>query len=129
MPEATSDAMTGLGVPAQVAALLGANPAKTTGAANNTQTGAAVLLSRNTELNPGSTTNSFIPPAGAGVMEPYFLTNTSATAANVFVPVGHTLNGTLNGSILSGTGMVQYRSAILWQYKPKFWTYILGATT
>lgn len=127
MPVATSDALMGLGTPPQLSALMGGNPSKLAGLVNATQTGAAVLLSKNTELNPGSTTNSFVPSANAGVMEPYFLVNSSGQTANVFVPLGHTLTGAsagtpgLNGSL----SMVTMKSAIFWQYKPKFWTAIL----
>lgn len=123
MPMATADALTGVGVPAQVANLLGANPSTLTGAANNTQTGAAILKSRNTELNPGASTNSFLPPPTAAVMEPYFLVNLQSTTANLFVPVGHSLNGSLNASV----AVAQNKSVIFWQYKPKNWTYNLTA--
>lgn len=128
MPEATSDAFMGLGMPAQISAILGANPHNLT-CAGTSQTTAAILKSRNTELTAAASQTGAVPPTTAGVMEPYFIVNSSSTAAVVYVPVGHTLNGTLNSSILSGTGLIQWRSVILYQYKPKFWTFNLGSTT
>lgn len=113
----TADALTGFGMPAQQAAQLGGNPITINGLANATQTGAAVILTKNVELNPGSTTNSFIFPATSGIMEPHYFVNQAVTAANVYPPVGHTMNGTLNAAATCA----QHASLIVWQYKPKFW--------
>lgn len=122
MPIATQDALTGLGMAPQLASRLGANPLTTNGA-GVAQATAAVLKSKNTELNPAGSATGFIPPSDAALMEPYNLTNQQATSAVVYVPVGHTLNGTLNGSVT----VAQTKSVILWQYKVKNWTYILTA--
>jgi hypothetical protein len=126
MPEATSDALAGLGMPAQLAALIGGNPSALT-CVGTTQVGAAIIKSKNTELVTAASNTAAIFPSNAAVMEPYWITVQSATAAVLWVPVGHTLNGTLNSSVLSGTGMIQFRSIIIWQYKVKNWTYILGS--
>lgn len=115
----TADSLTGYGMSPQLASLLGGNPAAITGAANNSQIGAAKIISHNAELVPGSTTNSFIPSPSAGVYEIYFMNNQQTTTANVFVPVGHNLNGSLNGS----TTVAQHATLIFWQYKPKNWTF------
>lgn len=124
MPEATSDALMGLGMPAQLAALMGANPSVIT-AVGTTQTGGApVVKSRNTEVITAGGAQAVVLPAGAGVMEPYFIANqANATAALVFVPAGHTLNGSLNGDL----SVAQFKGVILWQYKPKFWASLLSA--
>jgi hypothetical protein len=45
--------------------------------------------------------------------------NQQSTTALVFVPSGHTLNSVANASV----SVAQYASAIIWQYKPKNWTY------
>lgn len=123
MPVATADDLTGFGLAGQLAALLGANPQALPGS-GTVQGGAAILKTRNTELVPSAGNTAFIPPPDAKVMAPFFLTNQQATAAVIFVPVGHTLNGTLNGSIAA---LAQGKSAILYQYKPKFWATILSA--
>lgn len=127
MPVATGDSLTGFGVPPQLASLMGANPIKTNGAANNSQTGAATLISRNTELNPQATLTSFVPPAGAGVMEAYFLVNPQTTTARVYVPSGHTLTSASNGGSNGFFSVATGTSAIFWQYKPKFWAVNLSA--
>lgn len=127
MPVATGDSLTGFGVAPQLASLLGANPVKTNGAANNSQTGAAILISRNTELNPQSTLTSFVPPASAGVMEPYFLVNPQSTTARVYVPSGHTLTSVTTGGSNGYVSVATGTSVIFWQYKPKFWAVNLSA--
>jgi len=118
MPISTTDALTGLGFSGQQAALMGGNPTVLT-CTGTTQGGAAILKSRNTELSPASSQTGAIPPSSASVMEPYFLTNQQATTATVYVPSGHYLNSSQNGS----TTVAQGASLIFWQYKPKYWTY------
>ena len=122
MPEATGDDLTGFGFSSQQAALLGAQPNKTTGV-GTAQSGAAVLISRMTELNPASSNTAFVIPTDAKVMNPYFLTNQQSTTALVYVPSGHSLNGTSNASV----SVAQNKSLIVWQYKSKNWTYVLTA--
>jgi hypothetical protein len=124
MPVADANDTIGFGFSPQQSELIGAVVSKLNGAAATLQTGAAVILSRNTELNPAAvTTNSFVLPSVAKVMNPYFLVNSSATPGFVFVPSGHTLvtggnAATANGSVSVGAET----SVIMWQYKPKFWT-------
>lgn len=122
MPIATQDALTGLGMPAQLASRLGGNPVLTNGA-GVAQGTATILKSRNTELNPSGGATGFIPPSDASVMEPYFLTNQQSTGAVVYVPSGHYLNSSQNASV----SVAQYKTVLLWQYKPKYWTYNLTA--
>lgn len=122
MPVATDDALTGLGVPAQLAQLLGAQPAVLT-CAGTTQGTAAVLKSRGSELSAAASQTGAIPPSTAEVMVPYALTNSSSTTAVLYVPVGHNLNGSLNGSV----NVAQNKAIYFWQYKSKNWTYILTA--
>lgn len=122
MPIATTDALMGFGFAAHQAALLGGNPnaLTTTGTAQGT---AAILKSRNTELVTAASQTGAIPPSTAAVMEPYFITNQAATTGVVYVPVGHNLNGSANGSV----NVAQGKSVIFWQYKKNNWTYILTA--
>lgn len=122
MPVATDDALTGLGVPAQLAAVMGATPVVIAGAGTSQAT-AAIIKSKGAELTASASQTGLIFPAVAPVMEPYALTNSSATTAVIYVPVGHNLNGTLNSSV----NLAQNKSIYVWQYKPKNWTYILTA--
>ena len=120
MPTANTDDATGFGFSAQQSQLIAAPVAKIIGAGATLQSAAATITSRAAELSPAAvTTNSFVIPTDAKVMNPYFLTNQQGTnSAYVFVPSGHTLNGTANGSVVIATGA----AAIIWQYKPKNWT-------
>jgi hypothetical protein len=120
MPEATADALTGLGMPAQLAVILGANPHSLT-TILTAQATAAKVLSRNTELVTASGQTAARIPSGIGVMEPYFFFNKNADTALVFPPVGDTLNGTLNASV----SIAQNKACIVYQYKKGFWASIL----
>ena len=118
MPVANVDDLTGTGMPAQLAQELGGPVSKLTGV-GTTQSGAAVVLSRNTELNPGGGTTAFVLPSSAKVMQSYMFNNQQSTTGTVFVPSGHTLNSVANASVT----VAQFATAIVWQYKPKNWTF------
>lgn len=122
MPVADSDNLIGLGLPPQLSAAIGAkaNALTTTG---TSQTTAATLKSRNSELVTAGSQTGAIPPSKTPVMEPYFITVQSATTGVVYVPVGHYLNSVQNASV----SVAQYKSVIFWQYKKNYWTYILTA--
>ena len=122
MPIATADALTGLGFPGQQANALGANPhaLTCTGTAQGT---AAILKSRNTELVTAGGATGAIAPANAPVMEAYFIVNPTATSGVVYVPSGHSLNGSAN----AGVTVAQNKQVIFYQYKRGQWTYNLTA--
>src|SRR5258708_7125933 len=122
MPVATEDALTGVGVPAQLAVILGAQPAVVV-AKGTSQTTAAVLTSRGAEITAASSQTGVIPDAASPIMTPFALTNSSATTAIVYVPVGHSLNGSSNGRVY----LSQNKSIYFLQYKSKKLTYILTA--
>lgn len=122
MPVATSDALTGLGMVPQLAALMGGNPHALT-TAGTSQTTAVTLKSKNTEIVTAASQTGAIPPSNAPVMEPYFITNQASTTGVIYVPVGHYLNSVQNASL----NLVQYKTCIFYQYKPKYWTYNLTA--
>lgn len=126
MPVASADALAGLGLPAQLAQLLGGNPSQLT-TTGTTQGTAAIIRSTNTELvTAASQTGAVLPssPDNSNVMVPYNIFNGTATTGVLYVPTGHTLNGTLNGTLnIPSTN----KSVIVWQYKPKFWASILTA--
>ncbi len=118
MPVAHVDDLTGFGFSAQQSELLGGVTIKITGV-GTTQTGAAVVTSRGAELNPAGGASAFVFPTTVKLFQPYYLVNPQSTAALVFVPSGHTLNGTANASV----SISQNATAIIWQYKPKNWTF------
>lgn len=128
MPVATNDALTGLGIPPHVAELLGGNALAQNGT-GTTQSGATVLLGKNVELDAATGATAYVFPSTAEVMVPYFLTSQGTAAALVFVPAGHNLNGSANGSINSTTGLIAGRSVIAWQYKPKNWCFVMSASS
>lgn len=122
----TADALTGLGMPAQQAAQLGGNPFALT-TKGTTQTAAAVILSKNTELVTGASQTGAIFPATSGIMEPHYITNAQSVAGLVYVPVGHTLNSVTTGGVNGHVSVATGTSVIMWQYRPKFWAAILSA--
>jgi hypothetical protein len=111
--------LTGLGMPVQLAELVGA-PVNALTCTGTSQTTAATVISRNTELVTSASNTGAVLPTTAKIMNPYFFTSqATATGAVVYVPVGHTLNGTIN----TGVAIAQFGSAIVWQYKTKNWTF------
>ena len=118
----TSDSLMGYGMPAQQASQLGSNPSQLT-TTGTSQTTAATLKLRNTELVTAASQTGAIPVSTSGVFDLYFITNPTATTAVIYVPVGHNLNSSLNGSL----NLAQFKTCIFYQYKPKNWTYILTA--
>lgn len=120
---ANSVALMGVGVPGELADVIGADYSLAIGK-GTTQIGANIIMSDNVELNVSAGQTAVVQPLGQQIAEPVHLVNTSATAttALVFVPSGHTINGSLNGSL----SVPQNKGAILWQYKNKFWTGIVS---
>jgi hypothetical protein len=116
----------GVGMAGEAASLIGADPSRTVGK-GTTQTGAAVIYTDNAELSASTGQTAFIFPGGntinGAIMNDWWITNQSATntSALIFVPVGHSLNGTANASLT----LAQFKSCIMWQYKYKNWTYLL----
>jgi len=119
---ASQDALCGLGMAPQLAALIGGNPSvlTTVGVAQAT---AAKIKSKNTELLTAGGATGAIFPTGTNIFEPYFIVNPTATTGVIYPPVGDTFGGTLNGSL----NLPQNKAAIIWQYKKGFWTYIVLA--
>jgi len=116
-------ALMGLGLPGELAAIVGADYQLVVGI-GTAQVGARSIVGDNAELNVSVGQTAVILPFVQAVAEPVFAFNSSSTATSalVFVPVGHTLNNTLNASL----AVPQNKAAIFWQYKPKFWASILS---
>jgi hypothetical protein len=115
----TSDDLTGLGMSPLLAAVLGNQPTGLT-CTGTTAAAAAIIKTHNTALNAQSAQTAAILPAGARVGTEWFITNgtVSATSAVVFVPVGHTLFGSLGTNPVT---IAQNRGAIFFQLQPKQW--------
>lgn len=121
---ANTTVLMGLGLPGEVADLIGADYSLTVGS-GTAQVGAKVILGDNAELNVSAGQTAVLLPANQQVAEAIFAVNTSGTAttALIFVPPGHKLNGTTNASF----SLAQFKSAVLWQYKFQNWTALLTA--
>lgn len=117
-------ALMGLGLSGELAGIIGADYQLAVGT-GTAQAGGKNLIGDNVELSASAGQTAFVLPTVQSIAEPVFAVNASATAtaALVFVPLGHTLNGTLNASL----SIAQNKAAILWQYKSKFWASILSA--
>ena len=122
MPATSDDNLTGFGMNPIQAEKLGANPATVAGVGTS-QSGAAVLKSKSCEVTAASSQTAVIIPSGRGLNEPQHVFNSTSTTALVFAPVGHTLNGTVNGTL----SLAQNKAAILWQYNKGYWASILTA--
>jgi hypothetical protein len=112
----------GVGVPAQQAKVIGSDYTALT-CTGTTQAGAAPVLSKMVELTAAANQTGALLPSDADVQEEYNFFNSSATAADVYVPAGHYLNGTQNAELT----IAQDKAAKIWQYKPKYWASILTA--
>lgn len=123
MPVASADALMGLGLPAQLAQLLGGNPSQLT-TAGTTQGTAVIIKSTNTELlTAASQTGALLPisPDNANVMIPYMVANPTATTGVLYAPTGHTINGA------ASVNVAQNKHVMAWQYKPTKWAAITSA--
>jgi hypothetical protein len=117
---ATSNDLTGVGVPPIFANLIATDPVNIT-AAGTTQATATVARGELIEFTPTGSDGVMVPDPGIG--NPVFAFNSSASTGLVYVPVGHTLNTTLNGSVSVAT----HKGVLLIQYKRLFWFSILTA--
>jgi hypothetical protein len=115
----------GLGMPAALAARLGNTPATLTAAASTSQTGAAVLTNHVTLISAATGLNSVIFATAAALGTPWYITNSTASAASalVYCPVSGTMNQTSNGSTTLATG----KTAIFIQNAQSSWVSVLTA--
>lgn len=94
MPQQTD--LVGLGLPAQLAAVLG-NQAAAVTAAGTTQATATAIMTHLAIVTAAGGATGAILPSGALVGTPYYVTSLGATAPVIYCPVGHTLNAVSNG--------------------------------
>jgi hypothetical protein len=111
----------GLGMAPQQASLLGHQVSALT-ATGSTQATAATMRSSLVEMT-ATGADGIILPTGASIGKEYYVFNSSASTGLVYVPVGDTLNTTLNGSVSVAT----HKGVMLVQYKKGFWMSILTA--
>ena len=110
----------GASIPYNAAAILGYAP-QTVAAAGTTQTNAATVNSKLIEMTATGSDGIILPNVEQGT--PCYVYNSSGSNGTVYVPSGHTLNNTLNGSLV----VASHKMAIFVQYKNKFWGSVLSA--
>ncbi len=120
MPTATD--LVGLGMPPQLANVLGNEPSAVT-CAGTAQATATIAKSKNVELTAASSQDGAIVAADSLIGSAHYFFNSSATTAKVYCPVGATMNGSSNGSV----SIAQNKGAFVWQYKKGAWASVLTA--
>jgi hypothetical protein len=115
----TEDDLTGLGMAAQLSAELGNQPTGLT-CTGTTAAAAAVIKTKNTALNAQTAQTAAILPSGAKIGSPFWVWNgtVSGASALVFVPVGHTLFGSLGTNPVT---IAQNRGAMFFQLQKSQW--------
>jgi hypothetical protein len=120
MPQQTD--LMGLGLPNELSASLG-NQATALTATGTTQATAATILSHLVEVTATGGNTGVILPAAAKIGTPYFIASVGGTAAKVWPPVGHFLNGTQNAGLTvgaaTGTGIFIQTSRTKWWVIPQ----------
>lgn len=95
----TSD-LTGVGMAPQQAERLGLSSLTTIAGVGTAQSGAANINVNNVLATTTAGQTAFVLPESAELEVPYFVTNSTATAALVFPPSGGTINaGSANASV------------------------------
>lgn len=92
----------GAGMPPLQAAELG-NEVLSINGAGTTQATATLITSHMVAVTAASSQTGAILPIGGLIGTPYFVASVSGTAAKIYCPVGHTLNGTSNGGATFST--------------------------
>lgn len=82
----------GLGLPQEQSVRLGLSDLTTLAGVGTAQVGAAAIRVNNTLATTAGGATAFVLPSDAELEVPYFVTNSSATAALVFPPSGGTIN-------------------------------------
>lgn len=119
---ASSTALCGLGVPPQLADVIGFEPSVLT-TIGTAQVGAAVIKSQNVELTTAGGATAAVLPGDRPVGTLFLVTNPTATTGLVFCPVGDTMNGSANGSV----SVAQNKAVMVYQYKKGKWASVLTA--
>src|SRR4051812_23396159 len=102
----TSQDLMGGGIAPLVASMLGNDPLAISGAGTTQTTATAIRSHLSVVTGTASNTGAILPVDGK-IGSPFFVANVGGTAAKIYCPVGHTLNGTSNGGCtFSAVGML-----------------------
>jgi len=115
MPEGTD--LIGLGMPPALAQILGNDDSIVT-CAGTSQATATLIKTTNAELVAASNQTGAILSANTPIGSPVYGYVSSSTAAVVYPPIGHSLNGTLN----LGLTLAQFKSVYFFQFKKNGWS-------
>lgn len=115
--------LVGLGMPAELATLLGNNTSTVAGVGTS-QAGAANLTSSMANLTTGSGQTAFIFRSTASITRLYFLCNTSATTALLYPAVGGTIQGSAQDASFS---VAQNKAVLVWHFSSLLWIPLLSA--
>lgn len=121
MPLTTS--LVGLGMPVELASLIGNTPATIAGVGTS-QAGAATLTSSMAQLTTGSGQTAFVFRGTSSITRLFFLFNTSATTALIYPQVGGTIQGQSQDAAFS---IAQNKGAIFWHFSSLIWVPVLSA--
>lgn len=119
MPQQTD--LIGAGVNPLEASMLG-NQAAALTAKGTTQGDAAPVLTHLTDMT-ATGADGIVLPLGALIGTPYYVFNSSGSNGTVYAPLSHTMNTTLNGSLVIAT----HKLAIFIQFAKGKWASILTA--
>jgi len=114
MPQETD--LTGLGMSSQLAAALGNQP-NIVNCLGTALSGAANVLTKNSELVASASNTGVALLATAHIGSPFYFFCSSSTSAVIYVPSGHYLNGTQNGTYT----LAQNTALAIMQYKRTYW--------
>lgn len=118
----TSD-LVGLGMPGEVARLLGNIPATLAGAGTSQAAGTRISSSMAQLTTTGGAT-AFVLPSTASITRLFFLCNTSSTTALIYPQVGGTIQGASQDAAFS---LAQNKSVIIWHFSTLIWVPLLTA--
>lgn len=107
----------GFGTPPALAGELGNSPQAVTGTGTS-QTTAAPIYEHLASVTASGGNTGAILPSGAKIGTPYYVCSVSGTAALIYPPVGHTLNGTLNQAVTMSAATT---AGIFIQFSSKNW--------
>lgn len=113
----TREDLVGLGTPPGVASLLGNSPQAINGAGTTQATATPILTTLCSITAAGGATGGILP-ADAKIGTPYYVTSVSGTAAKIWPPVGHYLNGSQNTGV---TFSAATASGVFIQMSSKQW--------
>lgn len=113
----------GLGMPAELATLLGNNTATLAGV-GTAQTGATAISASMANLTTSSGQTAFIFRSTASITRLYFLCNTTATTALLYPAVGGTIQGSAQDASFS---IAQNKACLVWHFSSLLWIPLLSA--